>query len=82
MSYIHRLCKIAKDLERPLEIEHDPKTHRFTLSIRNVVYKEKHLRRNIDGVGFTIEDAAYDYIRKSLCGELENYLTNRIITVI
>lgn len=82
MSYIHRLCKIAKDLDRPIELQHDPEIHKFLVTINNVVHKEKHLRRNISGTGFTIEDAAYDYIRKALCGELENYTTNKVIKII
>ncbi len=82
MSSVHRLCRLANLLERSLSVEHDENNFRFTVTIENVVYKKKHLRMSIDGVGFTIEDACYDYLRKAHGGELENWLTDKVIDVI
>jgi hypothetical protein len=81
-NYTHELCKLAKRLDRKLELEYSSENHKYSVSINNVVMKEKYLRRNINGIGFTIEDACYDFIRKCRGCELENYMTDKIIEVI
>lgn len=81
MSYVHEVCHLAKKLERPLSIEHDTKSFKYKVFILNVVSKEKHLWREVFGLGFTIEDAAYDFIRKAKGLELENWLTDKIVDV-
>lgn len=82
MNHVHRLCRLAKDLGMPISVEHDEETHRFKVSIDKVVYKKKHLRTNIFGHGFTIQDACYDMLRKAHGGELENWTTNKVVGVI
>ena len=81
MSYIHELCRLAAKLERAISVEHDPIKFKYLVKIPNVVQKEKHLRREISGAGFTIEDACYDFIRKTKGLELENWLTDKIVDV-
>ena len=81
-NYTIELIKLAKKLDRPLEIKYADETYKYLVSINNVVFKDKHLRQSIHGIGFTIEDACYDYIRKCRGGELDNYMTNKVIEVI
>jgi hypothetical protein len=81
-NYTIELIKLAKKLDRPLEVQYADQTYKYLVSINNVVYKDKHLRQSISGIGFTIEDACYDYIRKCRGGELDNYMTNKVIEVI
>lgn len=81
-NYTAELIKLAKKLDRPLEIQYADETFKYLVSINNVVYKDQHLRQSIFGIGFTIEDACCDYIRKCRGGELENYITNKIVGVI
>lgn len=82
MSNIHRLCKIAKQLGKSIEAQHDEDSFKYLVSIDKVVYKEIHLRQSIFGVGFTIEDACCDYLRKCHGGDLENCITNAIVSVV
>ncbi len=81
-NYTVELIKIAKRLDRPLEVQYADQTYKYLVSIQNVVFKDKHLRQSIHGIGFTIEDACYDYMRKCRGGDLENWLTNKSIEVI
>jgi hypothetical protein len=81
-NYTVELIKLAEKLDRPLEVQFADATGKYLVSINNVVYKDKHLRMSIHGLGTTIEDAAYDYIRKCRGGELDNYMTNKVIEVI
>lgn len=81
-SYIHRVCKIAKSLNRPVSIQYDDITYKYLVCIDNVVYKENHLRRNINGIGFTLEDACYSFFMKCKGGELENYMTDLVIKIV
>lgn len=80
--YTIELSKIATKLERKVEIEYDPIFMKWIVSIPNVLVKDKYLRQNIHGVGFTIEDSSYDFIRKVRGLELENYITNKVIEVV
>ena len=81
-NYTVELIRIAKKLGRPIEIQYADESFKYLVSIQNVVFKDKHLRQSIHGIGFTIEDACYDYIRKCRGGELDNYITNKVIEVI
>jgi len=81
-NYTTELIKLAKKLDRPLEVQYADETFKYLVSINNVVFKDKHLRQSIHGIGFTIEDACYDYIRKCRGGELDNYMTNKVIEVV
>ena len=80
--YTHEMCRLAEKLDKPLSVRRDENANKFCVSIENVVYKEKHLRRNISGTGFTLEDACYNFFMKAKGGELENYITNKVIDVI
>lgn len=82
MSYTIELLKLAKKLDQCLSVQYDPETFRYKVDLNQVVYKEKHLRQNIFGLGFTIEDACYDYIRKSRGGTLIHYITDKEVDVV
>lgn len=81
-NYTVELINIAKKLDRPIEIQYANETFKYLVSINNAVFKDQHLRQSIHGIGFTIEDACYDYIRKCRGFQLENYMTNKVIEVI
>lgn len=81
-NYTVELINLAKKLDRSLEVQYATNTFKYIVSINNVVVKDKYLRKSIDGIGFTIEDASYDYIRKCRGLELENWKTNKVIEVI
>lgn len=81
-NYTVELIKLAKRLDRPLEIQYADATYKYLVSINNVVTKDNHLRQSIHGVGFTIEDACYDFLRKCRGLDLENWKTNKTIEVI
>ena len=66
MSYVREVIKLAKELESELILNYDSTKFLYLVSIMNVVFKEKksYLRLKIEGKGFTIEDAAADFMRK------------------
>lgn len=82
MSYTNRLIKYAMDLESLFCINRDEESGKYLVFINQVVFKDKYLRQNINGLGFTIEDACYDFIMKAHGGHLENYITNKEVSVI
>lgn len=79
--YTHELCKIAQTLGQQVQIQYADKTFRYIVSIPNVVYKELHIRKSIEGYGFTIEDSCNDFIRKCKGQQLENYITNVVMLI-
>lgn len=82
MSYTNELLKFAKKLDQTLSVQYDDVSFKYKVDLNQVVYKDKHLRQNIQGLGFTIEDACYDYIRKARGGVLIHYITDKEIEVI
>ncbi len=82
MNYTNELIKRAMSFGKALSVEYDEKTFRYKVSIEMVVYKEQHLRMSIFGLGFTIDDACYDFIRKCRGQQLENPITNQIMEVV
>lgn len=82
MSYTNRLIKYAMKLESLFCINRDDESGKYCVFINQVVFKDKYLRQNINGLGFTIEDACYDFIRKAHGGHLENCITNKEVGVI
>jgi hypothetical protein len=83
VKYIQELSKLAERLGcKGINLKYDKEKYLYRINIETVVYKEKHLRQNIYGSGFTVDDACYDFIRKCRGGELENYMTDKIIEVI
>lgn len=82
MSYTNQLIKLAKQLEQPLSVEHDEVTFRYKVSINMVGFKDNYVRHSIFGLGFTIEDAAYDLIRKARGGKLTHYISEKEVDVI
>ena len=81
MNLTAELIALARELSRPLQVEYADQTFKYLVSINNVVHKDKHLRRSIHGAGFTIELACEDYLKKCWNGQLENWLTNKVIEV-
>jgi len=81
MSYTNRLIKYAKQLEALFVVERDAESHRYCVFINLVGYKEKYLRKSINGIGFTIEDACYDLIKKAHGGYLTHYITEKEVEV-
>lgn len=82
MSYTNRLIKYAKDLEAMLVVQRDAETHRYCVFINLVGYKEQYIRKSINGIGFTIEDACYDLIRKAQGGALTHYITEAEVLIV
>jgi hypothetical protein len=82
MSYTNELLKFAKKLDQCLSVQYDDVNFKYKVDLNQVVYKDKHLRQNIFGLGFTIEDASYDYIRKARGGVLIHYITDKEVEVI
>lgn len=64
MSSTNRLLSIAKKLDVCLSVQRDEQTFRYKVDLNMVYLKDGHAMRRIDGNGFTIEDACYDYLRK------------------
>lgn len=81
MSYTNDLINYASKLDKPIQVERSDETHKYKVTIENIVYKQQHLRTNIFGIGFTIEDACYDFIRKCRGAELEDWKTNKKIEI-
>lgn len=82
MSYTNQLIGLARRLEQPLSLERSDESNKYKVTINLVGYKDQYLRQSIFGLGFTIEDACYDYIRKSRGGKLVHYLTDQEVDVI
>ena len=82
MSYTNDLIKFARQLEQPLAVERDDKTNRYKVSVPMVGFKNGYLRQNVFGLGFTIEDACCDFIRKCRGGQIYHYITEQTVDVI
>lgn len=82
MSYTTQLIKLAKKLDQPLSVEFDENRHLFKVSINMVGYKNGYLRQSIWGMGTLIEDACYDFIRKSRGGQIVHYITEQTADVL
>ena len=82
MEYTTELIGLAEKFKKPLSLYYSKTSFRYTVKIENVVYKSEHIRQNIEGNGYTIEDSCYDFVMKARRGELENYLTNEIVPVV
>ena len=75
MSYTNELIRHAKKLGQSLSVERSDDTNKYLVRIDMVGYKDGYLRQSIFGIGFTIEDACYDFIRKCKGGYLAHYIT-------
>jgi hypothetical protein len=82
MSYTNRLIAYAKKLDQVLSVQRSEDTFKYKVDIDKVFYKDNHLRQNIFGIGFTIEDACMDYLRKAHGGQLIHYITDAIVDII
>lgn len=84
MSYTHQLIKKAKELGELLTVNYDEKTFLYKVDVNSVFYKEKnsYLKLALIGSGFTIEDAAYDYIRKARGGLMIHVISDKTTEVI
>ena len=82
MSYTNRLIDYAKRLEQSLSIDRDAATHKYKVYINLVGYKDKYVRMSVWGMGFTIEDACGDYLRKVCGGKLTHYIHNTEVDVL
>lgn len=82
LSYTHELIQKAKELGELLSIDHTG--YQFQVSVRNVFSREKnsYLKRELFGVGFTIDDACYDYIRKARGGLMIHIISDKTIEVV
>jgi len=79
--YVLELIKLAQQLESYMKVDYNFKLFKYEITLHDIYYKESksYARFNIAGYGFTIEDAAYDYIRKCRGGSLANEKTNKEI---
>ncbi len=84
MIYTHHLIALAKIFDQVVSLDRNPDTNRFKVWINLVSFKSKTnpLRQPVTGNGFTIEDAAYDYILKVRGGLLVHTLTDQSQEVI
>lgn len=64
MSYTNRLLTAAKKLDVCLSVQRDEISFLYKVDLNLVHLKDGYARRRIYGMGFTIEDACYDFIRK------------------
>jgi hypothetical protein len=84
MNHTHRLIKKAKELDELLTVNYDEKSFRYKVDVDKVFYKEKgsYLKLELFGVGFTIEDACYDYLRKAHGGLMIHVISDKATEVI
>ncbi len=84
MIYTHHVIALAKIFGKPLSVERNPDTNRFHIYIEEIVYKPKDapIRQQIMGNGYTIEDSAYDFVRKARGGLLVHQISNQEVEVI
>lgn len=82
MSYTNQLIKIAKQFDQVLSVDYDEVKFLYSVFINMVGYKDQHLRQQIKGKGYTIEDASCDFIRLARGGSLIHYITDKEIEVV
>lgn len=82
MCYTTQLIATAKKFDQVLSVDYDAEKFIYKVFINMVGYKDGYSRRPIQGKGFTISDASYDYIRLCRGGSLIHYLTDLEIEII
>lgn len=82
MHYTNLVISLAKKLGQSLNLEYDEKSFLYKVSIDKVCFKEQYLRKNIFGIGFTIEDASYQFFMRAKGGFLVHMITDQEIEVI
>lgn len=82
MSATQDLIRYAKRFEQPLCVEYNGLKNQYKVYINMVGYKDNYMNKQIFGLGFTIEDACYDFIRLARGGKLIHYITDLKIEVI
>lgn len=80
-SHILEVIKLANQLESNVIIDFNLKNYHYEIRIQNVLYQEKksYIRLGIKGTGFTIDDAAYDFLRKCRGDKLVHFHTDKEI---
>ncbi len=84
VCYTHDLIKYAKQLDELIVVDYNEKTFKFSVSIPSVWYKENktYLKLSINGLGFTIEDACNDFLRKCRGHHLVHIFNNKSVSPI
>lgn len=63
MKYTQELSNKAKELNEPISLQISG--NYYLVFINNVILYTEDLKQNVNGLGTTLEDACYDFIRKS-----------------
>ena len=83
MSYTHEVIKYARDLDEHLCVDRNDKLNLYTVFINKVLAKEdnSYMPVHIRGQGYTIEDAAYDFMRLARGRTLYHFISDKQIDV-
>ena len=80
MSYVREVNRIAKRFNKNINLDYDEEKFRFRVFIPDLVLREQkdlYLFKPIDGVGYTIEDACYNYFMKARAAYLKDIFTEK-----
>lgn len=81
MSYTREVIKYARELDEHLCVDRNEELNLYTVFINKVVCKEGYSHKNIVGKGYTIEDAACDFIRYAKNRTLYHFISDKQIDV-
>jgi hypothetical protein len=82
ICYTNEVIWLAKKFNEVLSVERIDITHKYKISIKNVMIKDEYRRLEVYGLGFTIEDACNDYLRLCRGYDLAHTTNNVEIEVV
>jgi hypothetical protein len=76
--YTHDVIKIARKLNSNFIVDYDESKNLYSVVVDNTMFREKqtYFRCKISGLGFTIESACEDFLRRCRGGILTHIITD------